>query len=211
MTERPEGDYAANMDASATLRTLNFTGATSAQVSFWTRYRIEDGYDYMFLEVSTDGTDFDQVASFTGDQLTWTLKTYSLDNYVNYSSVTIRFRFVSDAYVQAEGMFIDDLEVIANGVGLDEGITSSLKTNLMFKPNPAYKNAQLDFWLENSGSTKILLTDLKGTLVRTMVDGWKEAGTYSLGIDFTGLPSGIYFGTLENNGNKISRKLIISR
>ena len=55
LTESPSGNYTANMDASTTLRALNFTGAISAQISFWTRYNTESGYDYMYLEISTDG------------------------------------------------------------------------------------------------------------------------------------------------------------
>jgi hypothetical protein len=211
LTESPVGNYTADLNISATLRALNFTGATSAQVSFWARYQIEDGYDYMFLEVSTNGTDWGQIASFTGNQLTWGLQTYSLDNYINETNVIIRFRFMSDSFVEEQGMFIDDLEVSVSGVGLDEGITSPLKTNLLFNPNPTQKAARLNFWLENSGLTKILLTDSKGMLVKTLVYEWKEAGTYSLEMDFSGLPSGVYYGILESNSRKISRKLIISR
>jgi carboxypeptidase T len=211
LTESPVGNYTADLNISTTLRALNFTGATSAQVSFWARYQIEDGYDYMFLEVSTNGTDWGQIASFTGNQLTWGLQTYSLDNYINETNVIIRFRFMSDSFVEEQGMFIDDLEVSVSGVGLDEGITSPLKTNLLFNPNPTQKAARLNFWLENSGLTKILLTDSKGMLVKTLVYEWKEAGTYSLEMDFSGLPSGVYYGILESNSRKISRKLIISR
>lgn len=210
MTESPIGNYTDNLNISSTLRPLNFTGATSAEISFWTRYRIEVGWDYMYLEVSTNGTDFEQVANFTGDQLTWVQKTYPLDNYINESNVIIRFRFTSDFNTEAEGMFIDDLEVSVNGVGLDEGVISPLKTNLLFNPNPAQKSTRLNYWVENGGLTKVLLTDSKGMLVRTLIDGWTDAGSYSLDADFSSLPSGVYLGTLENNGLKISRKLIIS-
>jgi hypothetical protein len=211
LTESPVGDYAADLDISSTLRVLDFTGATTAQVAFWTRYQIEDGYDYMFLEVSTDGTNWDQIASFTGSQLSWGLQTYSLDSYINKTSVSIRFRFKSDSFVQAQGMFIDDLEVTVAGVGLDDKMISPFKTNLVFSPNPVQKAVKLNYWLENNGLTKILLSDSKGIIVNTMVDGWQETGIYSLELDFSGLPAGVYYGTLENNGQKISRKLIISR
>jgi hypothetical protein len=211
LTESPSGDYPADMNASTTLWALDFTGATSAQVSFWTRYLIEDDYDFMFLEVSTNGTDFDQVASFTGSHPSWELLTYSLDNYIDKSSVIIRFRFKSDTYVEEEGMFIDDLEVTVNGVGMDNEMASPLKTNLLFNPNPIQKAVKLNFWLENSGLTKIVLSDSKGIIVCTLVDGWKEAGTYHFDLDFSGLSAGIYYGKLENNGKKISRKLIITR
>ena len=151
MTESPTGTYSADLNISSTLSALNFTGAATAQISFWTRYRIEDGYDYMFLEVSTDGTNFDQLGSYTGDQLAWELETYSLDTYVNQSSVIIRFRFKSDTYEEAEGMFIDDLEVTVSGVGIDEGLIHSGQTDLYFHPNPVNSFTTVGYSLENSG------------------------------------------------------------
>jgi Zn-dependent M28 family amino/carboxypeptidase len=211
LTESPAGDYNADMNASATLRALNFTGATSAQISFWTRYNIEKDYDYMYLEVSTNGTDWDEIASFNGDQDAWVMKTYSLDDYINESNVIIRFHFISDAFTQEGGMYIDDLEIDANGVGLDDGMPSPLKTNLLFQPNPARTSATLNYWLENSGMTKIYLTDSKGMLVKTLVDKWKDSGTYSFELEVSDLPGGIYIATIENNGRKINRKLVITR
>jgi hypothetical protein len=211
LTESPGGDYTASMEISTTLRALNFTGATSAQISFWTLYSIENNYDYMHLEISTNGSDWDQIASFTGNQPAWVLKTYQLDNYINETNVIIRFRFTSDSYIEEDGMLIDDLEVMVNGVGIDDVMISPLKTNLQFLPNPARTDATINFWLENSGMTKIMLNDSKGMTVKTLVNSWEDAGTYSLELDLSELPAGVYFGTLENNGLKISRKLVISR
>jgi hypothetical protein len=211
MTESPSGNYTADLNISATLRALNFTGAASAQISFWTRYQIEDGYDYMFLEVSTDGSGFDQVATFTGDQIAWVLKTYSLDNYIDQSDVTIRFRFKSDEYVDAEGMFIDDLEVSVTGVGLDEGVIVPGKSGLLFHPNPAGSMTSVEFTLEKAGATKLQLFDATGRVVKSIAENWMDAGSHQLNLDVSGLQSGIYYGILESNGNKISRKFIISR
>jgi hypothetical protein len=211
LTESPLGDYEANMDISTTLSTLDFTGAASAEISFWTRYNLETDYDYMYLEVSTDGTNWDEIESFNGNQNTWTLKTYSLDNYINESSVVIRFRFISDVYVEEDGMYIDDLEVLVSGVGFEDEISSPLKTNLQFHPNPAQGTVTLSYWLENSDLIKILLTDSKGMSVKTLVDTRTNAGTHSLNLDISDLPGGVYYGIMEINGRKISCKLVISK
>ena len=126
------------MNISVTLRALNFTGASSAQISFWTRYAIEDDYDYMYLEISMDGLDWDQIDNFTGTQNTWVLKTYSLNDYINENNVIIRFRFTSDVYIEEEGMFIDDLEVVIGGIGIDENKFQKDSGSLIrFRPNPA--------------------------------------------------------------------------
>lgn len=211
LTESPAGDYQANMDSPCTLRALNFTGATSAEVSFWTRYQIESGYDYMFVEVSTNGTDWDQLANFTGSLNTWELKTYPLNNYINETNVIIRFRFTSDSYIEEEGMFIDDLEVMVNGIGLDEGMILPGKTGLLFHPNPVKSITTVEFSLINAGVTKLQLVDGNGRLVKSITEKWMDAGIHHIEMDVSDLHSGIYYGILENNGRKISRKLIISR
>ncbi len=211
LTESPAGDYTANMDASTTLRALNFTGATSAQISFWTRFSIEINYDYMYLEVSTNGSDWDEIDVFTGNQGTWVLKTYPLDNYLGETNLIIRFRFTSDAYVEEEGMFIDDLEVIVNGVGLDEGINIDAYSSLIFHPNPVNNITTVEFTLMNAGLTRLQLIDSKGQEVKSITDNWMNDGTHRVELDVSGLPSGVYYGILENGGRKISRKLVISR
>jgi hypothetical protein len=211
LTESPSGDYTANMDASVTLRALNFTGAVSAQISFWTKYTIESGYDYMYLEISTDGNQWSEIDSYSGNQATWILKSYPLDDYINESNVIIRFRFTSDVYVEEQGMFIDDLEVMVNGVGLGDEIIAPVKTNLQFSPNPAHNSTTLNYWLENGGVTKITLSDSRGMMVKTLVDSWKDAGNYELVTDLSSLSGGVYYGTLEVNGLKLSRKLVITK
>jgi len=211
LTESPAGDYQADMDSPCTLRALNFTGATSAQVSYWTRYQIESDYDYMFLEVSTNGTDWDQLESYTGNLNTWELKTYPLDNYINETNVIIRFRFKSDSYVEEEGMFIDDLEVMVNGVGINDGIIIPGKTDLLFHPNPVNSITTVEFSLENAGLTKLQLVDANGRSVKSITEKWMGAGTHQIALDVSHLQSGVYYGTLENNSRKISRKLVISR
>ncbi len=211
LTQSPAGEYPADMNASSTLRALDFTGATTAQISFWTRYDLEKDYDFMYLEVSANGTDWNEIASFNGDQDNWVEQTYALDDYVNESNVIIRFHFISDAFTQAGGMYIDDLGVSVTGVGIDEGVNSPLKTNLVFHPNPARDRITLSFWLESSGMTKITLSDSRGMQVKTLVNGWRESGTHSFELDVSDLPGGIYFAAMENNDIKINRKLVITR
>jgi hypothetical protein len=211
LTESPAGNYTANMNASTTLRALNFTGATSAQVSFWSRYNIESDYDFMYLEVSTNGSDWNEIASYTGNQNTWVLKTYPLDNYLGETNVIIRFRFTSDVYIEAQGMFIDDLEVMINGVGLTEEDLLPGINGLVFHPNPASNITTAEFSLMHEGITKLQLFDAKGMLVNSITEKWMDAGSHTLEVDISGLKNGVYYGILENSGRKISSKLIISR
>jgi hypothetical protein len=199
------------MDASAMLRALDFTGAAAAELSFWTNYRIEYGWDFMYFEVSVNGLDWNEIAKYTGNQYSWVQKTYSLDDYIGESNVIIRFRFSSDSYSEDQGMYIDDLGVTVNGVGLGRERTFPVKASLTFIPNPAQTRAMLNYQTEGPGRIKILLADATGVTVKILIDGWKETGVYSQELDISSLPAGVYFGVLEQNGRKISRKLVISR
>jgi hypothetical protein len=211
ITESPDGDYQANMDISTTLRALNFSGAVSATLSFWTRYNLETNYDYTYLEISTNGTDWDQLDSFNGVMNTWVQRSYLLDNYLEETNVIIRFRFVSDVYVEEDGMYIDDLEVTVVGIGIEEELINSGNTGFIFHPNPAKNTTTIDIFLENEGPVEIQLFDAQGLLVKTLLKKRMEAGHHQADFDVADLPGGIYYGTLKQNGQKFSRKLVITR
>jgi hypothetical protein len=81
---------------------------TGMNLSFWSWYSIEKNKDYAMVEVSRDGRSYDLLDTFTGYLGNWTLKTYSLDNYVG-DSVFIRFRYTTDDRRTFAGFFVDDI------------------------------------------------------------------------------------------------------
>jgi hypothetical protein len=210
LTESPEGDYAANLDISTTLSALNFTGAISATLSFWTRYNLELNYDYTYLEVSTNGTNWEEIDNFNGLMNTWVQRAYNLEDYLDETSVIIRFRFVSDEYVEEDGMYIDDFEVMVTGIGIDDENGCIGKTAFEFRPNPAREMTAIDIFLESEGVVTLAIFDTRGQRVRTITEKHMDAGTHHIEFDTRTLPDGIYYGTLDSNGEKLCRKLMIS-
>jgi hypothetical protein len=118
ITESPNGDYGNNLEIYATLNSVNLSGYTEASLSFWTKYALESGYDYMWLEISTNGSNWIELDEFNGNQNSWQQKTYSLNDYLGEPYVVIRFHFYSDVYITEDGMYIDDFEINAEGGGL---------------------------------------------------------------------------------------------
>jgi len=210
MTESPAGNYGPNMDVSATLRSLDLNGATSAQISFWARYQLESDYDFMYLEVSTNGLDWDQLASYTGNQNTWTQFTYPLNNYLNKENVVIRFHFTSDVYVEAQGMFIDDIEIDVVGVGIGDNPEATPPV-IRILPNPAEDFTVINLTLSDESTVLVTLTDATGREIIKIADERMNKGSHSRNIDLSGMNSGIYFIVVETSGRKYSRKLIVSR
>ncbi|TES90543.1 MAG: T9SS type A sorting domain-containing protein [Candidatus Cloacimonadota bacterium] len=78
-------------------------------LTFWCWYDLETDWDVATVEVSVDGKEWIQLDnSFTGNQTSWTQKSYSLEPWVG-KSIYIRFRAMTDDYVLDEGIYIDDI------------------------------------------------------------------------------------------------------
>jgi hypothetical protein len=116
LTESPTGDYDDNEASMAVLRPFNLdAGYTSVQLSYWNKFNLESGYDYMYFEITTNGSNWTVLETFNGNQNNWQQQTYSLNAYLGEPFVQVRFRFTSDSGVTEEGMFIDDFEITVEG------------------------------------------------------------------------------------------------
>lgn len=120
------------------LTAFDLSNATSAYLSFWTRYLIENFRDKVQVQISTDGSTWTPIKgtgtvqepgitdgstlngqpALTGIKDTWTQEVFDLDAYRGFNSVQLRFVFTSDndptsfSYERDEGIFIDNLKVI---------------------------------------------------------------------------------------------------
>lgn len=115
LSESPQGNYNNNRHDMAILQPFGLMGYSDASLSFQTRYAIENNWDFMYLEISTDGHNWTTIDSYTGNQNQWTLKTYPLTHVLNQPFVQIRFRFSSDHIINDEGMYIDDFQIMVEG------------------------------------------------------------------------------------------------
>jgi len=119
LTESPVGNYGNNLNyITATLSSgVNLGTALSANLSFWAKYTIEGGFDYMYLDVSPNGgTTWINIDSYDDTLNNWTQFNYSLGGYVGNTNVKIRFRFYSDGAVNYDGMYIDDVVITSDTV-----------------------------------------------------------------------------------------------
>jgi len=99
-----------DVSSMVTINPIPITEETN--LTFWCWYDIEIDYDYAFVEVSKDRRIFDVIDKFTGTSGGWTLKQYSLNDYIG-ESIFIRIRYITDQYTQEEGFYIDDIHPIA--------------------------------------------------------------------------------------------------
>ena len=75
-------------------------------------------------------------------------------------------------------------------------------------PNPFNPSTKIRYSVPQSSNVMIKIFDILGNEIKTLVDEEKSVGTYEVEFDATGLPSGIYFYSL-NAGNYIETKKMV--
>ena len=143
-TQPHSGDYAfwSNYgdESDMTLtRRYDLSGLSSATLTYWTWFDIEQDYDYVYVEASKDGqtweilhtpsgTDADPTGNSLGWGYTgisgdgagpqWIQETVDLSAYAG-GPVWIRFEYITDAAVNRTGFLVDDIAIPELGVSQD--------------------------------------------------------------------------------------------
>ncbi|MBK6766715.1 MAG: 5'-nucleotidase C-terminal domain-containing protein [bacterium] len=76
-------------------------------------------------------------------------------------------------------------------------------------PNPFNPQTNIDFVIPNSEYVKLHVFNPLGQIVATLVNGQREAGSYSVQFDASNLTSGIYFYRLEAGSFSAMRKMML--
>ena len=78
-------------------------------------------------------------------------------------------------------------------------------------PNPFNPNSTFTFSLPKSGNVSLKFYDVIGNEVATYVDGFMNAGSYSVEFDGSGLASGVYFYKLQAGDFSATKKMVLSK
>lgn len=152
ITDSPTGVYGANISESIMLdEVIDLTNVTSAYAQFWARWDIEDEYDYVLFQASTNGEDWENLCGersklggvfqvyeeplYDGKQTQWVFETTDLSNYLG-QRLQLRFFIGTDGYVFRDGFYFDDFKVITireETVASHDPATSSV----LVYPNPS--------------------------------------------------------------------------
>lgn len=178
ISESPAGQYSDSKDISAVLGPFSLASCSEASFSFWTKYEFENNYDFMKVLVSTDNSNWTQLAQYTGTQSNWQQKTFALTPYLGSPAVWIRYRFTSDVNTTKQGMYIDDFAINAATTGY------TLSGTVRY-PNASQTPLQ---------GVIVKLKNASGSVVSTTTTN--ASGAYT----FTNVPNGNY--TLESQTSK---------
>jgi len=76
-------------------------------------------------------------------------------------------------------------------------------------PNPFNSMCNVQFSMSNAGNVKLVVYDIMGREVQTLVNERLNAGTYETTFDGTMLTSGVYFYKLVTDGFTETKKMIL--
>ncbi len=201
MNDSPGTNYPDNTTTTMEIASsLDLTGSMSGTVEFWAHWEIEDAWDGVFFEISTDGggnwtplaTAFTTTSSGQGGQLPggspvfddnqagWVLNTVNLAPWLGESDVRLRFRLSSDTSVHYSGFFVDDFEVmvVQEQVTSTIGDTPARTAAVGAWPNPFNPMTTVKFSVPAAGQVSLDVYDLQGRLVRTLAHGYYAEGDH---------------------------------
>lgn len=129
----------------------------------------------------------------------------------NFAINLNRIRFLNDTIGYAAGYRI--YKFTTEPIGIQPISTEvpkqfSLEQNY---PNPFNPATNISFAINETGFTNLVIYDVLGKEVTSLVNELLKPGTYSVTWDASGYPSGIYFYKLVVNSFKESKKMILNK
>ncbi len=113
-TDSPNQQYDNNMHKYLmTAEPIDLSNAYFARIHFWQKYSLESGYDYGYVQVSTDSSDnadWVNITSVNGDQNEWQEAYYDLSGFAG-QQIYIRFLLETDGSIVRDGWYIDDVSI----------------------------------------------------------------------------------------------------
>lgn len=217
ITDSPNQNYSnfANTEIQSAF-TVDLSNSSQAFVSFWAKWNLENDYDYVQFEVSSDnGANWSPMCGnytnlgssnqeeneplYDDEQLDWVKETISLEDFLGE---TIQFRFTlnSDIWVNADGFYFDDFKIFNDAfTALDE-----YEINFSIYPNPSTNSVFIDGL--NSMAYHFSVSDLSGKVLI-------QSENLNFGktkIELSNLESGLYLITVldENKAKRMTKKII---
>ena len=120
------------------------------------------------------------------------------------SNVSFKFEFTAGP---DNNLYIDDIEVTGNYVGIDELNRNNLDLSVF--PNPTNSDANISFTILKQSKTEISLFDVTGREVKKIVKGILDTGAHSYYVNTTEMSKGIYIVKLKAGEITDMKKLVV--
>jgi M6 family metalloprotease-like protein len=168
--------------------------------------------DYAYVADGGSGLQIIDVSSATSPSLTATYYEHGLEGYASNVFLSGDYIYVADGYY---GTVVVDFITSGPGKAVAPPVPSQFTLNQNY-PNPFNPTTLISFSLDQPAETELVVYNLLGQKVSTLVNGHLEAGEHSViwdGKDKSGNPvaSGVYFYTILSDNNFASKKMTLVR
>ncbi len=204
---------------------LDMRGISQAALAF-KFFHITRATDSVRLEISVDdGENWIAIGPvYSGVKIKSSTDRYlseeiSLNDYIGAERLWLRFKYdLSEGLPPAlNGFYVDDLQILPTSTGVSPSLVESMPQRYSLAqnfPNPFNMETVLSFDLAASGRTRLVIYNMRGQIVRTLLDGERAAGSYKLqwnGRDDIGkaVSTGVYLYRLESGDFQQTRKLLL--
>jgi len=103
-------------------------------------------------------------------------------------------------YTQASVTGLQKTDILPSRLSLEQNF-----------PNPFNPATRIRFTLPKAGTVRLIVSNLRGQHVRTLLNRMVTSGSHELLFDGSDLPSGVYFYTLQSGKTRITRKMLLIR
>jgi len=92
--------------------------------------------------------------------------------------------------------------------GIDKNVENTIRLNQNI-PNPANNTTAINYSVQSNTSVNLTITDMTGKVIKTVNEGNKAAGDYSITLDVSELAEGLYHYTLSNGEVSITKSMSV--
>ncbi|MCB0558784.1 MAG: immune inhibitor A [Lewinellaceae bacterium] len=230
-TDSPNGNYPDGYEANITLQNpISLLDGQKAFLKFWARWQIESNWDYAQVLISNDGLNFIPLCGkytkagngnfqpaneplYDGSQNEWVMEEIDISEYLGFEEVYIQFRIRSDGFVNQDGFYFDDPEVVILAepvTGASEGPGERLPF-LQLYPSPFSAQFQTDFSLaERKDRVQArLLTPYGQLMAEQELREVSAIQRHRFTFEEDGLPNGVYLLQILADGELVGVRKVV--
>ena len=144
-----------------------------------------------------------------GSQFEFKRHAYSLSAYAGLN-VWIGFRYYTNCATQGYAVILDDIKVGGPNVGIQPISSFAGKFELSQNyPNPFNPTTNIKFSLPKATNVQLVIFNSMGQEVKSLVNEFKNAGSYSVDFNASSLASGTYFYKLITSDFVETKKMTL--
>jgi len=179
---------------------LKKSGTNEITLTWVDHSDVEDGY-VIERKMSPD-TSFAVIDSLLGS-----VETYADTTVQDGHTYTYRIKAYKDSF---ESFYCDEVSLTLTDVQKKKEVPIEYSISQNY-PNPFNPTTKIKFALPKTALTKILLYDLLGREIQTLINKEVKAGYHEISFDVHNLPGGVYFYRIQSGDFVQSKKMILMK